>query len=209
MVETPCHSVSYSPMKLSTLDSLSPFVRAYLEAALALSHDETYFARKAAMAAGYSVHSEMVDGVEKWVTVSPGENGADYIHEIEFESDAWRAAAEWIGAGRQDDTPLDRDFSVTDFSPAGLARALADCEKFLSVNAATLALAIEGGEINCQRHEEMSLAGSDFWLTRNHHGAGFWESDWPEWAGRALTESAHGFGELSAYIDENGQVSFE
>jgi len=32
-------------------------------------------------------------------------------------------------------------------------------------------------------------AGHDFWLTRNGHGAGFWDGDWPE-TGDALTEAS-------------------
>src|SRR6056300_403211 len=36
--------------------------------------------------------------------------------------------------------------------------------------------------------------GHDFWLTRNRHGAGFWDGDWAD-DGDTLTELAHSFGE--------------
>lgn len=35
-------------------------------------------------------------------------------------------------------------------------------------------------------------AGADFWLTRNHHGAGFWDGNWER--GDELTKWAHTYG---------------
>ncbi len=32
--------------------------------------------------------------------------------------------------------------------------------------------------------------GHDFWLTSNHHGAGFWDGDWEEEAGEFLTKAS-------------------
>ena len=37
----------------------------------------------------------------------------------------------------------------------------------------------------------------DFWLTRNRHGAGFWDGDYEEGVGKVLTDIAHAFGEVS------------
>ena len=39
-------------------------------------------------------------------------------------------------------------------------------------------------------------AGHDFWLTRNGHGAGFWDGDWPQY-GELLTKAAEGYGEFN------------
>ena len=39
------------------------------------------------------------------------------------------------------------------------------------------------------------LAGHDFWLTRNGHGAGFWDGDYPESEETILTDAARTFGE--------------
>lgn len=49
-----------------------------------------------------------------------------------------------------------------------------------------------------------SQAGHDFHLTRNRHGAGFWDGDWPEPAASQLTEGAHLFStlELVSYDGE-------
>jgi len=40
---------------------------------------------------------------------------------------------------------------------------------------------------------------SDFWLTRNGHGAGFWDGGWDH--GDELAEIAHSFGECSVSFD--------
>ena len=47
--------------------------------------------------------------------------------------------------------------------------------------------------------KQFSLAGHDFWLTRNGHGAGFWDGDWPESIGKELTELSKSFGEVNPY----------
>lgn len=54
------------------------------------------------------------------------------------------------------------------------------------------------------------LAPHDFWLTRNHHGAGFWDGDWDgengtEY-GETLTTISHEFKEIDLYIGDNGRI---
>lgn len=46
----------------------------------------------------------------------------------------------------------------------------------------------------------------DFWLTRNHHGAGFWDGDYPEPIATQLTNLAHGFGECNLYVGDDGLI---
>lgn len=48
-------------------------------------------------------------------------------------------------------------------------------------------------------------AGHDFWLTRNRHGAGYWDRGLGN-LGKRLTESAHGYGEVCVYW-HGGQVA--
>ena len=43
----------------------------------------------------------------------------------------------------------------------------------------------------------------DFWLTRNHHGAGFWDGDYPEPIATQLTNLAHSFGECNLYVGDD------
>ncbi|RUP37982.1 MAG: hypothetical protein EKK63_13835 [Acinetobacter sp.] len=53
----------------------------------------------------------------------------------------------------------------------------------------------------------IDYAGHDFWLTRNHHGCGFWEKhDWAEPASTKLTELAHSFGQMDVYLGDDGKI---
>lgn len=47
-----------------------------------------------------------------------------------------------------------------------------------------------------QDHER---AGHDFCLTRNGHGAGFWDGDWQDDLGDKLTNCAKAYGTMSLY----------
>jgi hypothetical protein len=48
-------------------------------------------------------------------------------------------------------------------------------------------------------------AGHDFWLTRNGHGAGFWDRGLGE-RGDLLTKWAQSFGDADLYIGDDGLV---
>jgi hypothetical protein len=50
--------------------------------------------------------------------------------------------------------------------------------------------------------------GHDFWLTRNHHGAGFWDRGLGD-AGKILTTLAQGYREVSLFATADGQVICE
>lgn len=50
-----------------------------------------------------------------------------------------------------------------------------------------------------------SQAGHDFWLTRNHHGAGFWDRGLGE-RGWLLTKWAQTFGEAGMNVGTDGMV---
>lgn len=52
--------------------------------------------------------------------------------------------------------------------------------------------------------DEWDYAAHDFVLTRNHHGAGFWDGDWHEPWGDRLTTLAHSFGQLECLLGDDG-----
>jgi hypothetical protein len=91
-----------------------------------------------------------------------------------------------------DGEPLDKRFSPYDLPAETLARMDADCAKFQADNFELIA-------------DDLSRAGHDFWLTRNGHGAGFWDGDWPE-HGNTLTAASAEFGECDLYIGEDGNL---
>lgn len=96
------------------------------------------------------------------------------------------------------DLPEDTEAGL-DFAPYAEEPSLADCMRFVGINWQLV------------KECDPAQVGHDFWLTRNHHGSGFW--DRPEIYGgednaEALTESAHSFGERYIF-DNNGQLIIE
>jgi hypothetical protein len=71
--------------------------------------------------------------------------------------------------------------------------------------------------------DDPSRAGHDFWLTRNGHGAGFWDGDWdsplPEGCplvddcdkpydsvGDYLTDMSRPYGEVNLCVGDDGKI---
>lgn len=78
----------------------------------------------------------------------------------------------------------------TDIAPESLAEMREDCESFYE-------------ECLDMIKHDLSRAGHDFYLTRNRHGAGFWDGDWPE-NGKVLTERSHPYGTQELYLGDDG-----
>lgn len=55
-----------------------------------------------------------------------------------------------------------------------------------------------------QENQTWDSFGIDFWLTRNHHGAGFWDRGMGD-LGEKLTSIAHTMGERSLYEGDDGK----
>lgn len=100
-----------------------------------------------------------------------------------------------------DGTPLDSNYSASDIDADTLAKMRADCEEFERRNAVYLGWEWFNGNGNAT-----AQAGHDFWLTRNGHGAGFWDGDWSKPADEILTNSAESFGEFNLYIGDDGRI---
>jgi hypothetical protein len=73
--------------------------------------------------------------------------------------------------------------AIEDFDPGFLQSAIGDCARFQADHGSLF----EGEEEH---------AGRDFWFTRNGHGCGFWDGDWPEDIGETLTRAAKQYNEV-------------
>jgi hypothetical protein len=91
----------------------------------------------------------------------------------------------------EDGHPLDDQFDVSDFAPEAIQQAEKDCLDFLSTN--------DVGDLD----EEQ--VGHNFWLTRNRHGAGFWDLGLGA-LGDRLTKAAHVYGECDVYLGDDGKL---
>jgi len=113
--------------------------------------------------------------------------------------DGYLTAALWSSTD-DDGESLDDNFQQCDISPEFMTTAVADCRKFLD----SCQKLIEGQCLESSGYSEMELAGHDFWLTRNRHGAGFWDGDWE--TGEELTEASCKFPEIYLYVGDNGKI---
>lgn len=128
------------------------------------------------------------------------------LPELEFNQEPM-CAAPGCGVREAQPEPMDRHYSEADLSPEALAKMLADCERFEAENGETIQAAIATGKVVFgPDFGALGRAGHDFWLTRNGHGAGFWDGDWPEPMADALTKAAKGFGECYLYAGDDGKL---
>lgn len=97
------------------------------------------------------------------------------------------------------DTPDLQDATFADMAPATLADIVADCTAFQQENATALDAACATDRYNSEQ------AGIDFWLTRNRHGAGYWDRGLAE-AGKTLTDAAHAAGSCDLYLGDDGKL---
>jgi len=102
--------------------------------------------------------------------------------------DAYLEAALWASSTGDDEKPLDdQGFTIHDFTQKAIKEAIKDANEFIRKNREDL-----------EAVGDPSQHGHDFWLTRNHHGAGFWDRGYGE-VGERLTKAAHTFSEVNAY----------
>lgn len=91
------------------------------------------------------------------------------------------------------------DYSLADISPDAIAKMLSDCLKFVTINSDLI-------DVLDEQYHRYDRIGHDFWLTRNRHGSGYWDGDYPEPIAGLLTESSHSFGECDLYIGDDGLI---
>lgn len=111
-------------------------------------------------------------------------------------TEAYLEAALWSST---DDAgqPLDKSYGVNDIEEPSRKSMEADCAAFQKENEGALQVFYQAGMLA----EREALAGHDFWLTRNHHGSGFWdETGVPKSVLKELTEASHNFGDQDLYV---------
>jgi hypothetical protein len=91
-----------------------------------------------------------------------------------------------------DDQPMDE--AGLDVADETLDKFRVDCTAFLMQ-----------ADVIAPDEDDSNLA-HDFWLTRNGHGAGFWDGDYEEEIGEKLTKLAKTFPEVNLYVGDDGKV---
>jgi hypothetical protein len=103
----------------------------------------------------------------------------------------------WADLRDENGEPLD-EYCNDDVADETREAMRADVQDFLD--------AIEAEEIDASEWSDEQL-GHDFWLTRNGHGAGFWDRGFE--AGEVLTALSKPYGSQYLWLDEQGKVRAE
>jgi hypothetical protein len=111
------------------------------------------------------------------------------------------ATALWSSIDEQPDgnggPPLDENYGPDDVAPRTRTQCFTDCELFL--------VFMRGEDLDPSTFDASDL-GHDLWLTRNGHGAGFWDGDYGEDVGEKLSNIAHDMGEVNWYAGDDGMI---
>lgn len=83
-----------------------------------------------------------------------------------------------------DDEPMDSNYYMRDLTDEFLKQSQLECDEFLD----------NARHLFTDNELENSTIEHDFWLTRNHHGAGFWDGDYER--GDEITKIAQEFTEV-------------
>lgn len=106
-------------------------------------------------------------------------------------------AVKWLEKKYNEDGTEEEDACET-ISMEALLEIKADCADFQEANAEDLKAAYEKYRY-CEEY-----AGHDFYLTRNHHGAGFWDRGLAD-VGERLSKACKPYGSTDNYwVDEEG-----
>ena len=115
---------------------------------------------------------------------------------------AYIVAALWSSTD-DDGEPLDGMYSIDDISEECKASMLESCKDFIEANASDLAA--YGAKMACEQWSAEDRAGHDFWLTRNGHGAGFWDRGLGA-LGDRLSKAATIYGSVDLYVGDDGLI---
>jgi hypothetical protein len=107
--------------------------------------------------------------------------------------------------------PLDANYSIKDFEEESLKKLYSEYQQFLSIVEEKITEKIGDGwdcidDFYDLHQPAPNQTEYDYILTRNRHGAGFWDGDWSSEVSQILTDAAHSQTEFTAVIDDDGKI---
>ncbi len=119
----------------------------------------------------------------------------------------------WLN-GDDDTEAFDEKYGYEDIDIDSLERVKGDCYLFLALASETIP--VIRGKINrpnqpdfTDEEADYTMIAHDFVLTRNGHGAGFWDGDYPDAEGNVLAGMADGFKQEHMYLGDDGRIYIE
>jgi hypothetical protein len=107
--------------------------------------------------------------------------------------------------------PLDENYLIANFEEESLKKLYTEYQQFISIVEEKITAAI-GDKWNCiddfydVQQPALNQTEYDYVLTRNRHGAGFWDGDWSSEVSQILTDAAQSQPEFTALIDDDGKI---
>jgi len=120
--------------------------------------------------------------------------------------DSYIESALWSSTD-DDGEPLDNNYGIDDISTGTLVTMAEDCIGFLSLVTdmeGKYGEELENWYQGSSQYSAFDVAGHDFWLTRERHGAGFWDGDWKH--GQELTDLAQTYSGNGLYVGDDGKI---
>lgn len=108
----------------------------------------------------------------------------------------------------EDSEPDMQECTFGHLAPETLEKIIGKCAKFQAMANAILEAADTDDSIKVnqgKRYGGYASAGHDFWLTRNGHGAGFWDGDWGKY-GDDLDKIAKTFRGCDLYVGDDKKL---
>lgn len=165
----------------------------HLEACYVKERGDSYFIRPSC------VHCQVSDESMKVLIRRLGEAGHydlekrfSKMTELDEFTRDYIETALWSSCD-DDNEPLDKNYNISDIDPETLVKMKADCADFQK----------QHGHLFLRKEGQ---AGHDFWLTRNGHGAGFWDGGWEGEIGAKLTRGSKKYGEFNLYVGDDGKI---
>jgi len=101
--------------------------------------------------------------------------------------------------------PMDANYDLGDIHQDTAAAMRADCEDFCNANYNDLQAYRQARPYGVDGSSAWECAGHDFWLTRNGHGAGFWDRGMGG-LGDRLSNAAKAFGSVDLYVGDDKKI---
>lgn len=113
-----------------------------------------------------------------------------YILAMFWTNDDDASSGEYSTSGRPEEM-------FAKLAPEALAQCERDCKAFYA----------DCGHLWCDTELNNERADHDFWLSRNHHGTGFFDSDYlPDDIRSQLQDESHKAGERDLYLGDDGKL---
>lgn len=118
----------------------------------------------------------------------------ELLETIDDFTRAYLICALWSSCD-ENSNPLDDNYDLDDFDPKSLQSMIEDCKDFQEHQA----------ELLSKSELSEDQAGHDFWLTRNGHGAGFWDRGLGK-VGDELSDACKPYGSVDLYVGDDKRI---